>query len=84
MTALMETLFQYAQENKIRALLEEERECARAYYCADKQEEALRALIGEAAGERLDKMLQERELIQFMHERAFFRAGFQLAAELLR
>lgn len=65
-------------------LLAQEPEYAEALRCTGKREQQFRALLDDAALERLDALLDERNLLAFHQEQAMFRAGFSLAAELGR
>ncbi len=84
MSDSMEVLFQYAQEQLVRTLLNQEHEYANTRLCAEKQEEALRASLGGGARERFDRLLDEQNLLTSFYGRALFRAGFQIAMELGR
>lgn len=84
MTAAMEVLYNYAQDYMARPLLAQEPEYAEILRCADKQEQQFCALLDDTAQERLEALLDERNLLAFHREQAMFRAGFSLAIELLR
>ena len=84
MTATMEILFNYAQEHMVRPLLLQEGKYTHAVHCSEQHEETLRTHIDSGAEVRLDHLLREEELITFLLERALFRAGFQIAMELMR
>lgn len=84
MDGAMEVLYKYAQEHMVNALLGQEREYADARLCAEREEQKLRALAGEAYGEQLEAWMDEQNLLAFFHEKALFRAGFQIAMELGR
>ena len=80
----MDALFLYAQEHRIRPLLDEEPEFYRVVTCLERQDKSFRALLDEATKERFDKFLDEQALLDLFNERAAFRAGFQIAMELGR
>ncbi len=82
MTDAMDALFLYAQEHRIRPLLDEEPEFYSVVTCMERQDKSLRALLDEATKERFDKFLDEQALLDLFSERAAFRAGFQIAMEL--
>lgn len=84
MTEPMDVLYKYAEEHMVCGLLEQEREYVSASRCAEKQERAFLALVGEEHGERLEAMLDERKLLSFFEGQALFQAGFQIALELTR
>ena len=84
MTDAMEVLFNYAQEHMVCPLLSQEREYANVRLCVEKQEETFCALLDEKARERFDNLLDEQNLLSSFCGRAAFRAGFQIALELLR
>ena len=84
MTDIMETLFQYAQEHMVCALLSQEREYASVRLCAEKQEKAFLTLLDDTAQERYGHLQKEQDLLSTLYERALFRAGFRLAMELSR
>ena len=82
MTVLMEILYSYAQDYMLRGLLDREPEYANVCQCADRKEEALRALVGEEGKGHLEDLLEERKLMTFYEGQAMFAAGFQIALEL--
>lgn len=84
MTELMDILYSYAQDHMMRGLLDREPEYANVCHCADRQERALRELVGEENKEHLEDLLEERKLMAFFEQRALFCAGFQIALELAR
>lgn len=84
MTDAMEVLYSYAQDYMVRPLLAQEPEYADALRCADQQEQQFRALLDDAGRERLEALLDERNLLAFHQEQAMFYAGFSLAVELSR
>lgn len=84
MTEPMETLYLYANEHTVPALLELESGYADAVLHAGKQEAKLRAMLLASATERLDDLLDEQRQIDFYRGQALFRAGFSLAVELMR
>lgn len=84
MTDLMEVLYSYAQDHLLRGLLDREPEYANMCHCADRQERALRELVGEEAEKHLEDLLEERKLMSFYESQALFLAGFQTALELTR
>lgn len=84
MTDAMEALFLYAQEHRIRPLLDKEPEFYSVVTCMERQGKSFRALLDETTEERFDKFLTEEALFDLLSERAAFRAGFQLAMELNR
>lgn len=84
MTDAMEALFLFAQENRIRPLLDTEPEFHNIVTCLERQEKSFRALLdGESEG-RFEKFLDEQALFDQLNERAAFRAEFQIAMELSR
>ena len=83
-TDVMETLFEYAQKHMIQSLLYQEHEYANVCLCAEKQEEALLALLDETAKKRYNHLQNEQDLLSSFYERALFLAGFRLAMELSR
>lgn len=82
MTNAMDTLFLYAQEHRIRPLLDEEPEFYRVVTCLERQDKSFRALLDEDTETRFEKFLSEQALLDLFNERAAFRAGFQIAIEL--
>ena len=84
MTDLMNMLYSYAQDSMLRGLLDLEPEYSNVCHCADRQEQALRELVGEENGERLEGLLDERKLMSFYEGQALFLAGFRMALELTR
>ena len=84
MTDVMEVLFQYADEQMLCSLLNQEPEYASTRLCVEKQEEAFLALLGDTVKERYDTLRDEQNLLSTFYERALFRAGFRLAMELSR
>ena len=82
MTDAMDTLFLYAQEHRIRPLLDEEPEFYNVVTCMERQDKSFRALLDEETETRFDKFLSEQALLDLFSERAAFRAGFQIAMEL--
>ena len=84
MTDLMEVLYSYAQDYMLRGLLDREPEYANVCHCGDRQERVLRELVGEENKESLEGLLEERRMMSFYEGQAMFRAGFQVAVELLR
>lgn len=84
MSDAMEVLYSYAQDYMACPLLAKEPEYSEILRCADKQEEQFCALLDDAAQERLEALLDERNLLAFHREQAMFRAGFSLALELMR
>ena len=84
MSAAMEVLFQYADEQMLYSLLNQEPEYAGSRLCVEKQEEAFLALLDDTAHERYDVLRDEQNLLSTFYERAMFRAGFRLAMELSR
>ena len=84
MTDPMQILYTYAQENMVGMLLAQEHGYRDACRCADKQEQALRDLVGEEHEEQLEALLEERDLVSHFGGQALFRAGFQIALELTR
>lgn len=83
MTAAMEVLYNYAQDYMECPLLAQEPEYSEILRCADKQERQFRALLDDAFQERLEALLDERNLLAFHREQAMFHAGFRLALELM-
>lgn len=84
MANLMDALYSYAQDYLLRGLLDREPEYANVCRCADRQERVLWELVGEENKEPLEGLLEERKLMSFYEGQAMFRAGFQVAVELLR
>lgn len=84
MTDAMDALFLYAQEHRIRPLLDAEPEFYNVVTCMERQDNSLRALLDKTAEERFDKFLDEQAILDLLNERAAFRAGFQIAMELNR
>ena len=84
MTDAMEVLFQYADEQMLCSLLNQEPEYASARLCVEKQEEAFLTLLDETAQKHYDTLRDEQNLLLTFYERAMFLAGFRLAAELAR
>lgn len=68
----------------MRPLLAQEPEYADALRRADKQEQQFRALLDGPGRERLEALLDGRNLPAFHQEQAMLYAGFSLAAELSR
>lgn len=84
MTDAMEALFRYAQERRIRLLLDTEPEFSQVVLCLERQDKSFRALLDEETETRFEKFLSEQALLDLFNERAAFRAGFQIALELER
>lgn len=84
MTDAIEALFLFAQENRIRPLLELEPEFHHVISCLERQDKSFRALLDEESEGRFEKFLSEQALLDLFSERAAFRAGFQIAMELSR
>ena len=84
MTDIMEVLFQYADEQMLCSLLNQESEYANTRLCVEKQEKAFLALLDETTQKRYDTLRDEQNLLSTFYERALFRAGFRLAMELSR
>ena len=84
MTEPMETLYLYANDHTVPALLELESGYADAELHAGRQEAKLRAMLLASATERLDDLLDEQRQIDFYRGQALFRAAFSLAVELMR
>lgn len=84
MTEPMESLFLYAQENMLCALLAREPKYTDALRHADSREEHLRALLDGPGREHLEALLEEQGLCDLYREQAQFSAGFRLALELAR
>lgn len=84
MTELMETLYTYAQEHGMAAVLVQDAEYEQCGRCARAQEDKLRAALTPDESANLKALLDERDLQLFIRERAAFRAGFRLALELTR
>ena len=84
MTDAMEVLFQYADEQMLYTLLNQEPEYASVRLCAEKQEEAFLAFLDDAAQKRYGTMRDEQNLLSSLYGRALFQAGFRLAIELSR
>lgn len=84
MTGLMEALYTYAQGHGVAAYLAEDAEYARSMECAQVQETRLREMLVSEEAARLKALLDERDLLLFIRERAAFFAGFQTALELTR
>lgn len=84
MTDLMELLHSYAQDYMMRGLLDREGAYEEASRCADRQEAALREILGEEGKRRLEDLMEERKLASFLEGRALFSVGFQMAVELTR
>lgn len=82
MTDAMDALFLYAQEHRIRPLLNMEPEFIHVVSCLERQDKSFRTLLDEATKERFDKFLDEQALLDLFNERVAFRAGFQIAMEL--
>ena len=80
----MEFLYSYAHDYMLRGLLDRESEYANVCHCGDRQERVLRELVGEENKEALEGLLEERRMMSFYEGQAMFRAGFQVAVELLR
>ena len=84
MTDLIDVLYSYAQDYVVRGLLDREPEYAEVCRCANRQEQALRELVGKESEEHLADLLEEQRLMTFLEKRALFLAGFQIALELTR
>lgn len=84
MTELTETLYIYAQSHAVAAFLAQNAEYERCVQCAQTQEAGLREVLGADEAARLKALLDERDLLLFIQERAAFFAGFQMALELVR
>ena len=82
MTEPMQVLYQYAQENMIRALLALEPDYTDALRHADSREKQLRALLDEPGRKHLTALLDEQSQRDFYWGQAQFCAGFRLALEL--
>ena len=84
MTDAMDALFLYAQEHRIRPLLNMEPEFSHVVSCLERQDKSFRALLDEETETRFEKFLSEQALLDLFSERAAFCAGFQIAMELGR
>lgn len=84
MTDLMEAPYTYAQSHAVAAFLAQDTEYERCVQCAQAQEAGLREALGADEAARLKALLDERDLLLFIQERAAFSAGFQMALELAR
>lgn len=84
MTAAMEALYGYAEDYMLCGLLAQEPEYGEALRCAEKLETQFREPLDSESRERLEALMDERNHLSFYRERAWFRAGFRLAAELMR
>lgn len=84
MTDAMQVLYQYAEEHLVHPLMEQNPEYSSTRFGVEKQEETLRALLDDEATELFNKLLDERNRLDFIYEEALFRSGFQVALELLR
>lgn len=82
MTASMEVLFGYAQKHLLPGYLCRDETYAASERCALRQEELVRAALGEGGQVHLKALLDELELTQFARDRAVFLCGFHLALEL--
>lgn len=84
MTDLMEVLYTYAQGHAVAAFLAQDAEYERCIQCAQIQEAKLREALSADEAARLKALLDERDLLLFVRERAAFFAGFRMALELAR
>lgn len=84
MTDLIETLYQFAQENRIAKYLYYDNEYRDSAECADKGEQALRATLTEEQNKRLDALLGKQFICHSAELEAIFQAGFSMALELIR
>lgn len=84
MTDAMDALFLYAQEHRIRPLLDTEPEFSQVVLCLERQDKSFRALLDKETETCFEKFLSEQALLDLFNERAAFRAGFQIALELER
>lgn len=84
MTELMEVLYTYAQEHDMAAFLVQDEEYEQCDRYAGERETKLQAVLNSEESADLKALLEERELQQFIRERAAFSAGFRLALELTR
>lgn len=82
MNGLMEVLFGYAQKHLLPGYLCREEAYAASNRCAERQEELVRAALGESGQVHLEAMLDELEITQAARDRAAFLCGFHLAREL--
>lgn len=84
MTELMEALYTYAQGHAMAAFLAEDADYEQCVLCAQAQEGKLRAALSPGEADNLKALLDERDLQQFIQNRAAFSAGLQMALELMR
>lgn len=82
MTTLVETLYQYALEHLAHPYLHEEPDYPDAEVYSDLHEKGLRSSLSGEQLECLEKLLEERDLLSSISQKAMFRAGFRLAIEL--
>lgn len=83
MNELMEVLFGYAQAHLLPGYLCRDEAYAASDRCAERQEELVRAALGEGGQVHFEALLDELEITQFARDRAAFLCGFHLARELL-
>ncbi|MGN0985345.1 MAG: hypothetical protein ACI4OU_02530 [Candidatus Enterenecus sp.] len=84
MTDLMQTLYCFAQENRITGYLEGDSEYHSACRCAEKRKQLLLAALTPEQAGWLDDLLGELQLSCWAETEAAFRAGFAMAMELSR
>lgn len=84
MTDAMEVLYQYAEEHMVRPFMAQDPKYSNIRFYVEKQEEDFRALFNDNMTKLFEKLLAERNQLDFIYEQALFRSGFQVALELLR
>lgn len=84
MTDAMRVLYQYAEENMVRPFMVRDPEYSNIRFYVEKQEEVFCALLNDDMTKFFEKLLAERNQLDFIYEQALFRSGFQVALELLR
>lgn len=84
MTDLMEELFVYARENRIKGYLCKDPDYSSALCCSEKQLTKLQEQLSPQQSSRLNSFLNERDLVFFCELRAIFQAGFSMGMELSR
>lgn len=80
----MKVLYQYAEEQMVHLFMTQTPEYSRIRSRVEKQEAAFRALLNDEMAALFEKILAERNQLDFIYEQALFRSGFQVALELFR
>lgn len=84
MTDAMKVLYQYAEEHMVHPFMTQTPEYSRICFHVEQQGEAFRAMLNDEMTQSFEQLAAEQHQLDFIYEQALFRAGFQIALELMR